>query len=305
MENGKLKKFLIIILICFICINAAISEEIQDAVLTTVPIEVFGENNKFGLKSETGDILVKPTYRKLIKIGSKAWICQKGSRFGLIDASGSYLVQPKYSHADRFFGKYAKLGNDNDYGLYDETGKAVIAGEYSSIDPLWGGMYLVSKNYKYGIMDAEGKELLPTGFDNIYMPERDKIRVKLDGQWYELSKAPSGDIALPDNVTKIQYEGREFLITKLVANPVAVSGYSVVSATNYALKIFSALSPAYEQTIDELMFSQGADAANVLMNFSWLPKFPLTYAKKYYNNLKAPNNGPLNDFRNELRNQIK
>ena len=77
-----------------------------------------------------------------------------------------------------------------------------------------------------------------------------------------------------------------------------------MTATNYLLKIISSISPAYEQTIDELMFSQGADAANIIMKFTWLPKFPIVYAKKYYQNLAAPNNGPLGGVKNNLRRHL-
>ncbi len=304
----RMRKILIILCLALICTNTVYgvaTQDIQDAVLTSVPIEVFAENNKFGLKSEKGDILVKPVFKKLIKVGNSAWLCQKGNKFGLIDASGDYLVKPKYDHADRMFGKYAKLGNERDYGLYDEKGTAIIQPEYSSIEPLWGGMFLTCKNYKYGVLSAEGKELLANHFDNIYMPERDKMRVKYAGQWYEISELSSGNLELPEDVIRITYDDKEFAITKILTSPVATSGYSVVSATNYFLKIFSVMSPSYEQTIDELMYSQGADSVNIIMNFSWIPKFPVTYIKKYYSNIKAPNNGPLNDIRDELKNHIK
>ncbi len=276
---------------------------IQDSDLTTTSVEVFSEKNKFGLKSETGEVLVNPVYKKLIRIGNSAWICQKGNKFGLIDKSGNYLIEPKYHFADRMFGKYAKLGNGKDYGLYDEKGHAVIKPEYTYIEPLRGGMFLTCKNYKYGVLNSEGKELLANKFDSIYMPERNKIRVKYEGQWYDLEELSREHIELPDDV--IVVDDRKFTITKIVANPVATSGYSAVSATNYFLKLFSAISPAYEKTIDDLMYSQGADAVNILMNFSWLPKFPFTYSRNYYNNLKAPNNGPLNNIRDELKNHIK
>lgn len=300
-----MKKFFIILSLFLIGMNTAFAEDIQDAVLTSVSVEIFSEKNKFGLKSETGEVLVKPVFKKLIKIGDSAWICQKGNKFGLIDKSGNYLVGPKYHYADRIFGKYAKLGNGKDYGLYNENGYAVIKPEYTSIEPLWGGMFLTCKNYKYGVLNAEGKELLANKFDNIYMPERKKMRVKYEGQWYELGELSSEHIEIPDDVIKVTYEGKEITITKIVTNPVAASGYSAVAATNYFLKVFSAMSPSYEKTIDDLMYSQGADAVNIIMNFSWIPKFPYTYAKNYYNNIKAPNNGPLSDIRDELKNHIR
>lgn len=309
--EGFMKKFLIILFL-FICTGAVFAEEtqdaaIQDAELPTTSIEVYSEKDKFGLidkSGEAGVVLVKPVFKKLIKIGNSAWICQKGSKFGLIDKYGNYLVQPKYQVADRIFGKYAKFGNGKDYGLYNEKGYAVIKPEYMSIEPLQGRMFLTCKNYKYGVINIEGKELLAHKFDNIYMPERGKLRIKYEGQWYELSELTTEHIELPDDVMKLTYGNKEITITKIVTNPVAASGYSAVTATNYFLKVFSAISPSYEKTIDDLVYSKGADAVNTLMNFSWIPKFPYTYAKNYYNNFKAPNNGPLSDIRDVLKNNV-
>ncbi len=259
-----MKKFLIIVF--FVCALGVCAEEIQDAELTTGPVEVFQENNRFGLMSETCQVLVKPVFKKLIKVGDSAWICQKNNRFGMIDKSGNYLVKPKYRFADRVFGKYAKLGNSKDFGLYDETGTAVIAPEYTVIEPLRGGLFLTCKNYKYGVVNMKGEP--------VELPEN------------ALSEAPSPELTP-------------------AAKTAAVTGYSAVTAGNYFLKPFAIISPAYEQTIDELVYSRGADAVNVLMNFSWIPKFPHTYIRNYYNALKTPDTGPFSNKREELKKRIK
>ncbi len=104
---------------------------------------------------------------------------------------------------------------------------------------------------------------------------------------------------------RITIKDEEFKVTHLVANTGLFSGYYALTASDYALKILSSISPAYEQTIDELMFSQGADGVFSIVKFSWLPKFPFTYAKKYYQNLVAPNNGPLSNVRSNIKRQIK
>lgn len=299
-----MEKFFIILTLFFVSTAVyADTALIQDADLSSGGAQVFTEKNKFGLKNDDGTVLIKPTFKKLIKIGDSAWICQRNNnKFGLIDKNGTFLVAPKYQYADRVFGRYAKLGNGKDYGLYNDKGHAVVPPEYSSIEPMKGGMFLTSKDYKYGIVSTEGTVLLENKFDSIYSPERGKIRVKFEGQWYELNEVSKGHIGLPEDILKAG--GREFTITKIVSNPAAASGYSAVTATNYFLKVFSALSPSYEKTIDDLVYSQGADAVGVLMNLSWISKFPYTYAKNYYSNLTAPNNGPLNDMRYNLKNQV-
>ena len=69
--------------------------------------------------------------------------------------------------------------------------------------------------------------------------------------------------------------------------------------------MFSSISPAHEDTVDELMLSQGADTMNIFMKLTWLPKYPFVYVRKYYENVRNPNNGPLTDIRDELKQQIK
>ena len=49
------------------------------------------------------------------------------------------------------------------------------------------------------------------------------------------------------------------------------------------------------------MFSQGADTVNILIKFSWLPKYPFAYARNYYKYIRNPNNGPLSNVRNKLK----
>ncbi len=267
---------------------------------------VFSEDNKtFGLKDANGTVLVEPIYKKMIKLGDSAYIIMnKKNKYGLMDTSGNILVDPRYRHVDRVLGKYAKLGNTSDYGLYDETGKAVIPAEYDSLDLLFGGMILTYKNYHYGVSDFSGKVLLDNLFDDIYMPKPNIMRLKYQGQWYEIEQVTADTLTLPDDIYTVKTD-ENFKVTNLVSNTGVMSGYSVLTFTDYLIKIFSSISPAHEATIDELMLSQGADTVNILLKFTWLPKYPFTYAKNYYRTLRNPNNGPLSEVRTNLIRQIK
>lgn len=302
-----MKKIVILLGLLFILQNIASAvENIQpQAKLKMSDLVVFNEDGKFGLKDKKDNVIVKPEYSKLIRVGTTSWIVQKRNRFGLIDCEGNYLVKPKFRHVERVFGKYVKLGNDNDYGLYDETGKAIIPPEYSSIDPMFGRMFLICKNYKYGIVDFDGKVLLNTMFEDIYMPNPQALRVQYEGEWYQIEKSGSDDIELPENVKKVMINDKEFKVTHLVANSGILSGYYALTGADYALKLLSSISPAYEQTIDDLMLSQGADTVSIFVKLGWIPKFPFTYAKKYYQNVRNPNNGPFSGVRNKIKRQVK
>lgn len=261
------------------------------------------KNVLFGLKDKSGNIIVDAQYKKLIRVGNSAWIINKKNKYGMIDCSGNILVEPKFRHVDRMLGKYVKLGNENNYGVYNEFGEAIIPNEYMSVDLLFGGMFLVKKNYKYGVANHNGKLILNTIFDDIYMPKPNIMRIQYNGQWYEIEQIAGGEIQLPEDIKNIK-ENSDFRVTKFVTDPITASGYSAVTFTDYILKIFSSISPSHEETIDELMFSQGADTVNIFIKCSWLPKYPFTFAKKYYHNIRTPNNGPLNNVKNELKQKM-
>ena len=261
------------------------------------------EKNLFGLQDKSGNIIVEPQYKKLIRLGDSSWIVLKKTKYGLIDNNGNYLIEPKYRHVDRILGKYLKIGNSNNFAIYNEKGEIIIPPEYSSIDILFGGMFLTKKNYKYGVCDRNGNVILDNIFDDIYMPKPNVMRIQYNGQWYEIEQIAGGELQLPDDVKNIKGDDN-FKVTEFITNPVTASGYSAVTFTDYFLKVFSSISPAHEATIDELMLSQGADTVNIFIKFTWLPKYPFTFAKNYYHNIRTPNNGPLSDIKNELKQKM-
>lgn len=296
-----MKRFLIIFFILLAGANQALCEE-----YTTDTMTVFSKDNKFfGLQNSAKEIVVKPEYKKLIRLGKNSWIAQKkNNKFGLIDCTGKVLVPIKYTHTERLFDKWVKLGNDKDFGLYDEYGNAVIPPEFSLIEPLFGGNFLTCKDYKYGVYSNKGKKLLDNEYEFIYMPSPKVARIKKDSKWFEIEKITEEEaLTLPEESVK-KVGNEQFKITQIFINTGIGAGYSVVTATDYTLKTFSTISVAYEETIDELMLSQGVETVSIFMKLGWLPKFPVVYAKKYYQNLIRPNSGPLNDVRNELREQL-
>ncbi len=302
-----MKRILVVLSLILLLSNTALAktEEITVSPVKNSEVEVFSEDNKFGIKDKNGNILVPAQYKKLVRVGDTSWITLKGSRYGLMDNSGQFLVEPKYRHVERVLLKYVKFGNDNDYGLYDETGKAIIQPEFSSIEPLFGQMFLTCKKYKYGVYDITGKKLLPNNYDDIYMPDPNSMRIQYQGDWFEIARADENDITLPEDTERATINDKDITITYLVSNTGAISGYSALTVTDYILKLLSSLSPAYEQTIDELMFSQGAEGISIFVKLGWIPKFPFVYAKKYYQNYRNPNSGPLSGIREDLKKQIK
>lgn len=281
------------------------TQEPLKAQLTMQDVVVFSNNKNtlFGLKDKSGNIVVDAQYKKLIRLGTSSWIINKKNKYGIMDSSGNILVEPKFRHVDRMMLKYVKLGNENDYGVYDEKGEIILPNEYMAINMLFGGMFLIKKNYKYGVADRNGNIILKPIFDEIYMPKPNIMRIEYNGQWYEIEQIAGGEIELPEDVKNIK-ENKNFKVTEFVKDPLTASGYSAVTFTDYFLKIFSSISPSHEETIDELMLSQGADTVNIFIKCTWLPKYPFTFAKKYYHNIRTPNNGPLSNVKSDLKKKL-
>ena len=301
------RAFISTILILLLGATPVFSVEAIQKPLSMNEITVFSneKGNLFGLKAKNSDeIIVDAKYKKLIRLGNSSWIINQKNKYGLIDCSGEILVEPKYRHVDRMLGKYVKLGNENSYGVYNEKGENIIPNEYMSVDMLFGEMFLIKKNYKYGVTDKNGKIILNTIFDDIYMPKPNIMRIEYNGQWYEIEQIAGGEIVLPEDVKNIK-ENSDFRVTEFVKAPITASGYSAVTFTDYFLKLFSSISPSHEETIDELMFSQGADTVNIFIKCTWLPKYPFTFAKKYYHNIRTPNNGPLSNVKSDLKKKLE
>ena len=301
-----MKKLLAIfhILILLFLLPAS-GQEITEKPFTNDDVILYQVDEKWGLKDQNGEILTEPIYKKMIRIGYHSWLIQtKRNKYGLTDEYGNIIIEPRYRHTDRILGKYVKLGNTNDFGIYNEYGELIIPHEYQKIDLLFGKMFLTMKNYKYGVMSFDGKKLLENEFDDIYMPSSNVMRILYNGEWYEIEQVNSQTLTLPENAKEHIYDDNGINLYKFVKETGIVSGYSVITFSDYIIKLFSSISPAHEETIDELMLSHGADTITILKKLSWIPKYPITYAQKYYTIVRNPNSGPLVDFKNDLKRKM-
>lgn len=301
-----MKRFVVILVCLLLTNNMNIAQEIEQTKISGRDLTTFSQNERWGFKDKNGNIIVEPIYKKLIRLGDSSWIVQnKRNKFGLIDNCGNVIVPIKYNHADRLVTKFAKFGNTYDYGVYDEYGNTIVEPKFSKIDILYGKMFLTYKKYKYGIVGFDGKTILENEFEDIYMPKPNVMRIKYQGRWIELEQVNADTLTLPADAKHNLATKEDLDLRNIVVNTGVVSGYSVLTFSDYVIKLFSSISPAHEDTVDELMLSQGADTMNIFMKLTWLPKYPFVYVRKYYENVRNPNNGPLTDIRDELKQQIK
>ncbi len=290
-----MKKLTLIFLSVLITLNTAIAEEL---------VETYSVDNKFGLIKNDVKI-TEPKYNKLIRLGDSSFLFLYKNKYGIISNDGEILVEPKFTKAQRFASRFAKMGSKGLWALYNEKGEAIVDREYSSIDILFGRMFLVSKNYKYGLITYEGDIILAPVADDIYMPKPNILKIKYEGDWYEIEQKNKETMELPSTFSEFSEEQKDFKITQIIEQPIVSTGYGIVSASDYFIKVFSSISPAYEQTIDELVLNHGADTALILTKPIWLLQFPFVYGKNYINNIKAPNNGPLSDVKTNLKSKLK
>ncbi len=262
---------------------------------------VFAEKNRFGLKDDKGNIIAPAEYQKIIMTGRNGWIVQRKNKYGLMDSEGKYLIEPKYRYADRILGRYIKLGSEHDFGIYNEFGESIIPPVYDSVELLYGKMFLTYKNYRYGVSDFKGNVLIPNICDEIYMPAKNVMKIKYMGEWFELNEIDADKLAMPEmDSGNIDYDNK---LQEIFIDTGTISGYSVLTFSDYLIKVISSISPAHEDTIDDLLLSHGVDTVGILKKFTWIPKYPVTFAKKYYAHFCNPFNGPLSDTRNRLKNK--
>lgn len=300
-----LQNFLILVFVNVFCLSyQTFADNTEVPVFYTAAqqardLTVFTEKNKYGFKDKEGNIFIPAIYQKIIMTGRYGWIVQLKSKYGLMNSKGEYLIEPKYRYADRILGRYIKLGNDKDFGIYNEYGEAIIPPEYSSIELLYGQMFLTYKNYRYGVIDFKGNVLIPNICEDIYMSSKDTMKIKYFGEWYEINDVQANEIQLPEII--VNDIDKNF--KNISVNAGRLSEYSILTLSDYIVKIFSSISPAHEETIDDLMFSHGVDTVGILKNFTWIPKYPITFSKKYYEYYKNPYNGLLSDTRYKIINK--
>jgi hypothetical protein len=297
--------FILLIQVPAICQETTPQKNVQPPVFYTAAqqereVEVFCDNNLFGLKDKSGNIVAPAIYQKIIMTGRAGWIIQRKNKYGLMDSKGNILIPTKYRYADRILGRYIKLGSEKDFGIYNEYGEEILPPIYSAIDLLYGKMFLTYKNYRYGISDFKGNTIIPNICDDIYMPTVDSMIIKYQGVSYELNNINEKNLSMP---TTDICDDSESSFLDFIAETGTISGYSVLTLSDYMIKIISSISPAHEETIDDLILSHGVDTVGILKKFTWIPKYPITFVKKYYANIRNPYNGPLSDTRNRLKNK--
>ena len=197
----------VLFILCLIIFQSVGFCETEENLVEQSNVKIYSENGLFGLNTTDGKNITETQNQKLIRIGNNGiFLAQRKGKFGLINSEGNCIVPIRNTQAERVFSKYVKLKNIHGWGLFDDNGITIIPQQYSSIDPLFGKMFLTKRNYKYGIINYEGKKLLNNDFEDIYMPNPQTLRIKYNGEWYEIIKHEGENFALDDNTEVFYFE---------------------------------------------------------------------------------------------------
>ena len=163
-------------------------------------LAVISSNNRKGLISEDGNILVEPLYKKLQILNEKYFAVSGDSLWGIMKTDRSKITEEKYSNVYIFPGKmfltrynglkglvntegntivpvkfnylvtedscFIKTVSKNGKGLYHISGKEIIPDQYEDVDVVKGKIFMLKKNSKWGAVSENKDTLFPIIYDN-------------------------------------------------------------------------------------------------------------------------------------------
>ncbi|MEE9437825.1 MAG: WG repeat-containing protein, partial [Saprospiraceae bacterium] len=103
-------------------------------------------------------------------------------------SSGNIVVDSlDYDRINKFSSGLSLVNKGDLYGYINKSGKIAIDMQYQSAKSFIEKWAIVTKDQKSGIIDTDGKEVIPIIYEKIWLPESNKIRVKLNKKYYYLN----------------------------------------------------------------------------------------------------------------------
>lgn len=148
------------------------------------PYNLFTEAGKYGLKNESGEVLIPAQYdalgwsdNTLSLVNNSITGFMLDGKWGLISTENKIITGPLYVSllpGDRnhlIAGIQSAAAAKILYGCILPTGKTIIPFQYDEIS-ITNNRYVVMRKdgnrYKYGLLDEENKVLIPSQYRNIY-----------------------------------------------------------------------------------------------------------------------------------------
>ena len=118
---------------------------------------VFKENNLYGLKGQSGKVLLNPEYSAVWEIDGKYDEIHKGTYKGLVDRHGNFILLPEYNSFGFLKEGLRLVNKDGRYGWVDEQGNVVIPFKWTFADDFKDGKAYVEQGDSSYYINKQGQ----------------------------------------------------------------------------------------------------------------------------------------------------
>ena len=124
---------------------------------------IFEENTLWGLKSSTGEVLLRPEFLEISPCYPNVYLSES-HEFAIY-----YIVLVNTG------------SNGNKYSLYDNKGTLILPPIYNNLCHAFGNYFIVSPEWGTGVYELRNGEIIPTDYENITF-SKEYFIVKSDGK---------------------------------------------------------------------------------------------------------------------------
>lgn len=179
----------------------------------SVGLHLFHQNDRTGLETIDGEVLIPAVYDRLIPLNTQLFIANKAhtwdNGYGLVNRHNEVVIPFKYDFMDPAGPNRLLVTKNGLHGQINWQGETVIDLIYDSsfyFGP--NGLATVSKNDQEGAINRSGEVVVPVRYDDIYKIRSKKtsgktyFRVRMDGKEGLLSS--SGKVLIPPKYGDIE-----------------------------------------------------------------------------------------------------
>ena len=158
---------------------------------------IIKENEKYGLITPDGKILLKSEYDNIIYLSTDIFRIEIKEKVGLY-IFNLFLSKIEYDNVE-YIENYIYTTIENKMGLLNNEGKKLLDCEYEKIQNINNFLFIVTKDNELGLVDQTGKKILSNSYDSIDLIENNLIKVGMNGLYGLFSTTG-------EEILKIEYE---------------------------------------------------------------------------------------------------
>lgn len=134
---------------------------------------IVDDNNKYGLISTSGKVLIEPKYEmvKYLNSSSLYAVKEKGEWKVINVEDGSIVIDGGYDDITEVKGEELVVVKDGKYGVIDTNKKEKIPFEYEDLKYAFSIYYIAKKDNKYGIINSENEKIIDFEYQNMVYVE--------------------------------------------------------------------------------------------------------------------------------------